>query len=92
MLTSSVVGVPHADEERGQMAAAFINLKYHKIKNVLKENKIKLDILEFLIRKINKEHMPLGGIYFAETFPQTAFGKTDKNELIQKITNKNRKH
>lgn len=88
MSSSSVIGVPHADRDKGQMAAAVIKLKDHKINNILEENRIKKDILEFLLRKISSQDMPLGGIHLMETFPQTTCGKVDKSALVEKVSTK----
>lgn len=82
-----VVGIPHADKEKGQMAAICLKLKNTQIKNILKGNKIKVDILEYLIRNMNFEDMPLGGIHFIETFPQTTCGKIRKIELVKTLIN-----
>lgn len=85
---SSVVGMPHPDPDKGQMAAACVKLKNPRVKNTQDEIKIKRDIIEYLFRKVRPENMPLGGIHIMETFPQTTCGKVDKIELVNILSNK----
>lgn len=89
MSASVVVSIPHPDKEKGHMGHVCLKLKKPKPYNILKSNKIKKDILEFLLRKIKLENMPLGGIHFEDTFPETTCGKLDRNKLVKELMNKN---
>ena len=67
------------------MAAAFVKLKNPFLKNILEENRIKKDILDDLLRKIKKDFMPYGGVYFVQAFPTTTCGKVDKLQLAARF-------
>lgn len=88
MSGSVVVGIPHPDKEKGHMGHICLELKNPKPNNILKVNKIKNDILEFLLRKIKRENMPVGGVHFEDIFPQTCCGKIDRSKLVKELVNK----